>query len=586
MARSRLTASILTIAVALSILTPIMMNTQKLYAQEERRIVVALAAEPRVLDPFSGAWHSGFVAAQIFNSLLEFDQYLRVRPSLAESWEILPNEGAYVFKLRKGVKFHDGKPLTPEDVKFSFEEVISKYDIFGALYFKNVKVEILNESAVKIKPERFLPGVQIVLFASMDTAIVPKHVLEGQEFEKSEFRVKPIGTGPFKFVEWSKGNYIILERNENYWKAGKPRLDRIVIRFITDPAAIVAALQAGEIDYVFRGVPYEAYDSLANNPNLDVIVSNRPPYKMSLWFNTKHPILSNPDVRRAIAYALDKEEIARRATNGLSKPTYSFWTEDIAPTTGAVRYEYNPEKAEELLDKAGYPRGSDGKRFTIELLTRTGEPEEELVSDMIRDYLSRVGIEVKIKRVDFGTYLDLQSKFQYDFTLVKYWIMPFWSYQLFHSAWIGKGPFTNVMQYSNPEVDRLFDQWLREPDPDRQKEILVEIDRILTSELPAITLYDVIWLNVKSKRLKGPDIPVGKYVFWDPLENMYIETPETQPQPVETATPVKEEVKETKTEAMEEAAETMMPLSPMVIAVAVLIVVAAGLALALRGRRR
>uniref|UniRef100_A0A7J3ZJZ6 Solute-binding protein family 5 domain-containing protein n=1 Tax=Fervidicoccus fontis TaxID=683846 RepID=A0A7J3ZJZ6_9CREN len=494
--------------------------------QKGGTLVVALVAEPRVIDPTTGAWNAGFVAAQIFNSLLELDENLNIVPSLAESWEIDEKEGAFIFKLREGVKWHDGHPFTAEDVKFSFENIISKYDVFGALYFKDTKVEIIDERTVKIKPGDFLPGVQLYLMATLDTAILPKHILEGQDFLKSEFRTKPIGTGPFKFVEWLKGSHITLVRNENYWKEGKPYLDKIVIRFISDPATLIAELEAGNVNYVFRGVPYEAYDRLKGNPNLDVILSERPPYKVVLEFNTKHPILSDVRVRKAIAYAIDKEEIARKATNGLALPTHSFWApEDVPPSPNIVRYEYNPEMAEKLLDEAGYPRGRDGKRFTLELLTRVGEPEEAIVAELIRDYLSRVGIEVNIKAVDFATMLDLQSNYKYDFTLVKRWVAPIWGYQLFHSEWIRPGqPFTNIMQYSNPEVDQLFDLWFKEIDPEKQKRYLQRIDEILTDELPEIPLYTVVFLNVKSANVKGPDIPVGKYVFWDPLENTYIET--------------------------------------------------------------
>jgi len=567
--------TVIFLLLAIIVLSPMPLMLMAESPQKGGTLVVALVSEPRVIEPTTGAWNAGFVAAQIFNSLLTFDEKLNIVPSLAESWSVDEKEGAYIFKIRKGVKWHDGKPLTVDDVKFSFENIISKYDAFGALYFKDVKVEILNDSVVKIKPAEFLPAVQIVLFASIDTAIFPKHILEGQDFLKSEFRVKPVGTGPFKFVEWVKGSHIVLVRNEAYWNDDKPYLDKIIIRFITDPATLVAELEAGNVDYVFRGVPYEAYSKLKGNPNLDVILSYRPPYKFVIAFNTKHPILSDVRVRKAIAYALNKTEIALRATNGLSKPTNSFWTPEIVePSPGIHKYEYNPSLAEKILDEAGYKRGADGKRFTLELLTRVGEPEEAMVAELIRDYLSKVGIEVKIKAVDFGTMLDLQANYKYEFTIFKRWIVPFWAYQLFHSEWIRPGePFTNIMQYVNPEVDRLFDAWLRELNVEKQKQYLQKLDEILTDELPELPLYDVVWLNVKNARVMGPNIPVGRYVFWDPLENTYIGTKAT-PTPV-PASPT--EVKTTPT-----------PAGPDIttIAIAVIVVIVIGVIALIMVRQR
>ncbi len=494
------------------------------------QIIVGIAAEPKVIDGTTGAWNSGFVAGQIFESLLNTDPDLNLIPGLATSWKILADEGAYVFNLRTGVTWHDGKPFTPEDVKFSFENILNKYDIFGATYFKDVRVDILNATAVKIKPGKFQPGVQMFLFSGLDSAIVPKHILEGQDFEKSEFRTKPIGTGPFVFKEWVKGSYILLERNPKYWDAPKPYLEKMIIRFITDPTTLLSSLETGDVNYVFRGLAYEMAARLGTNPNLEVIAHTMPPYRMVLEVNTNQTILKNVDVRRAIAYALDKNDISQKATLGLCKPTSRLLKSTVPKGPSITEYDYNIQKANELLDKAGYPKGQDGKRFKIELLTRTGEAEEAAVADLIKDHLSRVGIEVVLKRVDFATMLDLETKYQFDFVLLKRWEETLWSYQLFHSSWIKPGvAFSNTMLYKNPEVDRLLDAWLSEPSEEKQITLLQQLEAILTSELPEIPIYDLVWLNVKTKGIKGPDIPVGRYVFWDSLANTYLYEETTTP---------------------------------------------------------
>ncbi|MGQ9782078.1 MAG: hypothetical protein ACUVQ8_07535 [Nitrososphaeria archaeon] len=152
------------------------------------------------------------------------------------------------------------------------------------------------------------------------------------------------------------------------------------------------------------------------------------------------------------------------------------------------------------------------------------------MADLIKDHLSKVGIDVVLKRVDFATMLDLEAKYQYDFVLVKRWEETLWSYQLFHSSWIKPGvAFSNTMLYKNPEVDRLLDAWLTEPSTEKQTTLLQQLEAILTSELPEIPIYDLVWLNVKSKEIKGPDIPIGRYIFWDSLANTYIYQETTTP---------------------------------------------------------
>ncbi len=501
-------------------------------------LAVALISEPTRIAATS-SWNGGFVSAQLFDTLLRFDKNLNLVPGLAESFEINEREGSYKFVLRSGVKFVDGVELTAEDVKFTFENIVPTYTSFGPLYFSKTKVTVVDSRTVIIKPEKFLPGVQMPLFAAVDTtAIFPKHVLEGKDFLKSDFiTTKPIGTGPYKMVAWVKGSYIELVKNEGYWDKGRPYLDKIVIRFISDPTALIAALKRGELNYVFRGIPYEAVEDLKKDLSLNVIPSERPPYIAALWINVKSDPLSDVKVRQAIAYALNKTDITLKATFGVSEPVdYMIDPAVVPPSPDIFKYEYNPALAEKILDEAGYKKGADGKRFSIEVLTRTGEADEQIIAQLVRDQLAKIGIEVNIKTVDFATYLSLQEKFEYQMATVKYWIAPMWTYQLFHSSWIGKGPFTNNFQYSNPRVDNLLDLWLEESDPARQVVYLQKVEDILSRDLPLITLYKVKWVNVVSKSIFSNDIPVGKWVFWDPLiDTYYMAQQTTTPAPTDSS---------------------------------------------------
>jgi peptide/nickel transport system substrate-binding protein len=499
-------------------------------------MVAVLASEPTTVDPLTLSWNAGFVGAQLFNSLLTYDENLQLQPSLATKWSVNAAEGTYTFELRTDVKWHDGKPFTPEDVKFAFENIIGKYDVFGASYFKNTTVEIRGNTVI-IKPKDFLPGIQLGLFGSADTVIYPKHILEGQDFLKSEFRtISPVGTGPFKMKTWVKGSYMELVRNEDYFNKPKPYLERIVIRFVKEPAAIIAGFQRGELHYIFRGVPFEAYNTLKASPNLRVIPYPRPPYVSALWLNLGNKYLSDVNVRRAMAYAINRTDVALKATQGISPPVqYMVDPTVVPPSPNLMIYNYDKAKANQILDSAGYTRGADGMRFKLELMTRTGEPDEQLWATLVKDYFADIGIDVSIKTVDFATFLSLQTKFQYDMCTIKYWISPIWLYQLFSTEWIGKGSFTNNFQYSNKEVDTLFAKWLKEPDPQAQVKILQQIEDYISRDLPEIVLYEVEWLNVINNDFQGVGMPVGKWIFADSLENIY--SVSAQKTPITTTAP-------------------------------------------------
>jgi peptide/nickel transport system substrate-binding protein len=243
----------------------------------------------------------------------------------------------------------------------------------------------------------------------------------------------------------------------------------------------------------------------------------------AIWINVKaNAQLSNVKVRQALAWAINREDIAQKATAGISQPVqYMIDPLVVPPSPNLFIYKYDPAMAERLLDEAGFPRGPDGKRFTLELMTRTGEPDEQTFALLIKDQLAKVGIDVSIKTVDFATYLTLQTKFQYQMATIKYWIPPLWAYVLFHTEWIGKGIFTNNFQYSNPQVDDLLNRWLVETDPKKQVELMQKVEDHLSRDLPVIVLYKVIWPNFIRDTFAGPGIPVGKYVFYDPLAHIY-----------------------------------------------------------------
>ncbi len=487
-------------------------------------LMVGLLSEPSVLDTTSGAWNVGPIGGNLFSPLLEANDKLEIVPGLAESWSMDYTSKTYTFNLRKGVKWHDGKPFTAEDVKFTLEEFLPKNSFLG-VFLRGSKVDIVSETKVVVKPGMWAPGIQPGRFASTDWSMYPKHLLKGIEFPKSGYRKAPIGTGPFKFKEWVRGSHIILERNDNFWKPDKPYLDKIIIKIIRDPSLLVMGLTTGDLDFVYRGIPYEAYETLKKNPKLQIILDFMPNYKFFLVNNLKHPVLSNLTVRKAMMHAIDKKDITAKATSNVARVSDRMFSPEVLPENPNVAvYDYNPKKAAELLDQAGYPKKGGGARFSIQILVRAGEAEEEKAADLLKDYLKAVGIDLTIKKVDFSTNLQLQSNYQFEIALMKKGNVPFFNYQQHHSKNIRKGMFLgNVAQYSNAKVDQYYDQWAfrATTDEERNKAIL-KAEIILTQELPEAPMFDVAWMYVWSKRVKNAFVPARNSFQNESYENVYI----------------------------------------------------------------
>ncbi|MEM0115204.1 MAG: ABC transporter substrate-binding protein, partial [Fervidicoccaceae archaeon] len=200
----------ITLAIALAIISLIasFLYTEAGEIQVGGTLTIAMVSEPTQITA-SSSWNGAFVAAQIFDTLLRFDNNLNLVPGLAESYYVNTTCGCYVFKLRTNATWHDGQPVTADDVKFTFENIVPKYASYGDPYFTNTTVTIVNSTTVIIKPGIFSPAAQLPLFADpSNTPILPKHILEGQDFMKSTFLTNPVGSGPYKLNAWVKGSYI------------------------------------------------------------------------------------------------------------------------------------------------------------------------------------------------------------------------------------------------------------------------------------------------------------------------------------------------------------------------------------------
>jgi peptide/nickel transport system substrate-binding protein len=293
---------------------------------------------------------------KVFDGLLTYDNDIKPLPQLATSWTIAPDGLTYTFKLRPGVKWHDGQDFTAEDVAFSILR-LKVANPRGRGTFANVKdvqtPDPLTAVLVLSKPAPYL----ITALASRESPILAKHVLEGTEASATPTPAQLIGTGPFVFKEWVRGDHIILERNPNYWDKPRPYLDRIVIRIISDASAIVAGFEAGEID-IGDDVSLPDLDRLKSNPKLGVDARTIPysaDYR-NLTFNLDRPIVANQQVRQAIAHVIDPNVLLQNVYYGygelaptpISPALTKFHDAQIKP------WKIDLNLAGKLLDEAGF----------------------------------------------------------------------------------------------------------------------------------------------------------------------------------------------------------------------------------------
>ncbi|WP_406868326.1 ABC transporter substrate-binding protein [Paraburkholderia fungorum] len=447
------------------------------------------------------------VSPKVVEGLLEYDFKFQPRPSLATSWEVSDDSRKYVFHLRHGVKWHDGKPFTSADVAYSIQTLRQVHPRAKTTFANVTDVATPDPYTVVITLSKPAPYL-IKAFSSSETPIVPKHIYDGTDVLTNPANNAPIGTGPFRFVKWVRGSYIEYVRNDDYWDKGKPWLDRIVVKVINDPAARTVAFEDGSADLSGDSpVPLSDLERLKSNPKLGLETRG---YEFQagvsrIEFNLDNPVLKNPKVRQAIASALDREVIRKVIYYGYATPLAS----PIIPSnpyydSTPTPYPFNVEHANALLDEAGYPRKADGTRFALtvdplpigDLPTRTAA--------YVKSALARVGIAITVRSQDLPAYLKrIYTDRDFDFSIngMSNLFDPVVGVaRLYTTNNFRRGvPFTNGSHYSNPEIDQLFAQVAEETDEAKRKALFAQIQRILERDLPDINLVAPQYLTVYSR---------------------------------------------------------------------------------------
>jgi len=435
-----------------------------------------------------------------------------VTPSVVATDDRL-DEPEILFHLRDGISWHDGKPFTAEDVEFTYRMLMDedKASPRRSSYELIKRVDVIDPMTVKVVYRRpYSP----CLLSWGDTQILPKHLLEGKNsaWWAENFNRKPVGTGPFKFAEWRVNQFVRMVKNPDYFE-GPPSLDAVVVRTIPDPVSIRLSFETREIDY--WGVDPYAVQGFKEDSRFDLYSRLAPSYDYIGW-NLERPIFQDIRIRQALAHAVDVPSIIKfiyyghgQQSRGTFPPMMWFANPDIQV------FEYDPKKAEELLDEAGWKKGpdgiraKDGKKFTFTLITNNANEERKDIATLVQSDLKKIGIQVEVQLFEWAVFISKYiNKKDFDATVLG-WSMgyDYDQYQIWHSSQTAPG-MLNFVSYKNAEVDKLLMLARSEFDQTKIKASCWELQKIIYDDQPYLFVdvpqtTAVMWKN--TFQVKRPD---------------------------------------------------------------------------------
>ncbi len=494
-------------------------------------LVMVVQPEPPTLASYqSTSGPIGQVAAKVYEGLLEYDFNLHPVPGLAQSWTVSPDGKTITFKLQPGVKFHDGQPFTSADVQFTIMDVLKKVHPRGISTFRSVQaVETPDPMTAVFKLSEPAPYMLMAL-SGYESPMLPKHVFGTGDIANHPNANKPIGTGPFKFVEWQKGQFMRFDRNPDYWKKGRPYLDRVVARFIGDGGTRAATLETGEVQIGgFSAILPLDVKRLEALPQIGVTTKG---YEMQspiveLDMNTRVKPFDNVKVRQAIAYAVDRKFIIDNIWFGFGKPATGPISSNFKANglfTADVRNYNVPngvEMANKLLDEAGYPRKADGTRFEfVHDVTPYGE-EWRRFGEYMQQQLAKVGVKVTLRYEDVPTWLR-RVYTNYDYTMTSNWIQTLADpvigvHRLYHSSSIKAGTvFVNDSGWSSKETDDLMNKATVEVDAARRGALYQQFQKDVVEASPLVYIMELDFVTVYNKKVHDWLVsPLGMYASFD-----------------------------------------------------------------------
>src|SRR5690554_506717 len=460
--------------------------------QQGGTLVAAWAQDPVGLDPhITSARSSLQVLENVLDTLVVLDADQNVNPSLAESWEVSDDGLTWTFTLRQDAAFSNGRGLTSEDVVYTYDRMLDPETASGQAYLLAgvTDVQALDDYTVQFTLDAPNPAFLSKLASSKAVGIIAR-----ENVEDGTINTNPVGSGPFMIADFQPGIQLTLERNPHYWQDGLPYLDSISIRIISDESVRRSALISGDVDWAIS-VPAQSIDELKARD--DVTVDEVP--AGAYWYigvNTRDALLSDERVRQAIAFAINREQIAEVATFGTALatqdpiPASSGWATNYAP------YSQDLEQAAALLAEAGYADG-----FEIEIMPTTQYEESIRIAQMLQAQLAPLNISTSIRTLEWAEWLHEQGDGNYD-TFVCSWngnIDP----DDFFYAQHRTGEVFNFTGYSNPSVDELLDQGRTLSDFDARYEIYEQVNQMIVDDAPYIYLYNPLQIHAYKPYVHG-----------------------------------------------------------------------------------
>jgi peptide/nickel transport system substrate-binding protein len=465
------------------------------------------------------------IAGMVYNGLVKYDKDMNIVGDLAESWDITAKGLVITFHLRKGVKWHDGQPFTSADVLYTYQVTVDpKTPTAYAEDFKAVKkAEVLDDYTFRVTYEKpFAPAL-----ISWSSSILPRHLLSGTDITQSPLKRHPIGTGPYKFKEWVAGQKIVLVSNSDYFE-GRPYIDGQITRIIPDTATMFLELRAQNLGMM--GLTPLQYTRQTEN---NLFKNNFNKYRYLsfaytyLGYNLKNPLFTDKRVRQAISYAINKEEIISGVLLGLGKPaTGPYKPGSWAYNDKVQNYNYNPQKARELLREAGWTKlnsdgvlEKDGKPFVFEIVTNQGNETRQKCAEIIQRQLADIGIMVKIRILEWSAFVtNFINKRRFDAVILG-WTIPLDpdAYDVWHSSKT-KPEELNFISYNNPEADKVLENGRSIFDQKERKKYYDRFQEILAEDQPYTFLYVPDALVITHNRFRGIEpAPIGleyNFIKW------------------------------------------------------------------------
>ena len=471
-------------------------------------LVMIIESSPTNLDPRVGLdAQSERIDALLFDNLLSRDEHLSVQPRLAERWEI-PDPKTYIFHLHAGVRFSDGRPLTARDVKWSFDSLLQgKVRSTKAATYRFVDtIETPDDQTVIFHLKEPWAALLWNVAGGGGMGVVPYG--SGEEINRN-----PVGSGPFRFVRAEPDRDVVIERNDNYW-GDRAKIRRVEFMIVPDTTTRALELRKGSADLEINALFPDLVLPLSRDRRLEVL---RGPGTVLAYlaFNLRDPILQDVRVRRAIAYAIDRQPLLHNLLHDSARPAASILPpESWAYNDHVPEYHYDPEKARELLNQAGYP-AQNGVRFHLTMKTSTEESSRSIAA-VFQQQLRDVDIALDIRSYEYATFFSDVSHGEFQLYSL-HWVGgnedPDIFEYAFHSARIiPRG--ANRQYYNNPQVDGLIDKARIETDQNARKQDYRRLQEILAEDLPYIELWYFDNVLVHSKRVVNLRLnPSGNYDF-------------------------------------------------------------------------